>query len=73
MEEARTAPVTFEPWNDPNETPYVRIERVTKKFGEFVAVAVVVENGGGGSKVAAPIAREVIEAYLADLELASRG
>jgi putrescine transport system ATP-binding protein len=39
MEEARTAPVTFEPWNDPNETPYVRIERVTKKFGEFVAVA----------------------------------
>ena len=39
MEEARTAPVIFEPWNDPNETPYVRIERVTKKFGEFVAVA----------------------------------
>ena len=39
MEEPRTAPVTFEPWNDPNETPYVRIERVSKKFGEFVAVA----------------------------------
>ncbi len=28
----------FQPWRDPNETPYVRIDRVTKKFGEFVAV-----------------------------------
>jgi putrescine transport system ATP-binding protein len=28
----------FQPWRDPNETPYVRIERVSKKFGEFVAV-----------------------------------
>mgnify|MGYP001550591824 FL=1 len=28
----------FEPWRDPNEAPYVRIERVSKKFGEFVAV-----------------------------------
>jgi putrescine transport system ATP-binding protein len=25
-------------WNDPQATPYVSIERVTKKFGEFVAV-----------------------------------
>jgi penicillin-binding protein 2 len=30
-----------------------------------IAVAVVVENGGGGSKVAAPIARAVIEQFLA--------
>jgi penicillin-binding protein 2 len=31
-----------------------------------IAVAVVVENGGGGSKVAAPIARKVMDAYLVD-------
>lgn len=30
----------------------------------IIAVAVVVENGGGGSKVAAPIARKVMERYL---------
>ena len=29
-----------------------------------IAVAVLVENGGGGSAIAAPIAREVIDAYL---------
>jgi len=28
----------IEPWNDPQATPYVRIERITKKFGDFVAV-----------------------------------
>src|SRR6478735_5159330 len=28
----------FQPWNDPDARPYVRIERVTKKFGDFVAV-----------------------------------
>jgi putrescine transport system ATP-binding protein len=28
----------FEPWTDPDAKPYVRIERVTKKFGDFVAV-----------------------------------
>ncbi|HEY7740172.1 MAG TPA: polyamine ABC transporter ATP-binding protein [Steroidobacteraceae bacterium] len=27
-----------EPWKDPGATPYVRIDKVTKKFGEFVAV-----------------------------------
>jgi len=27
-----------EPWRDGSEAPYVRIDRVTKKFGEFVAV-----------------------------------
>ncbi len=38
-----------------------------------IAVAVVVENGGGGSTVAAPVAREVIERYLIGRELADRG
>jgi penicillin-binding protein 2 len=38
-----------------------------------IAVAVVVENGGGGSTVAAPIAREVIERYLVGAEVAGRG
>jgi putrescine transport system ATP-binding protein len=28
----------LEPWNDPASIPYIRIEKVTKKFGEFVAV-----------------------------------
>ena len=27
-----------EPWKDPGAKPYVRIEKLTKKFGEFVAV-----------------------------------
>lgn len=27
-----------EPWKNPGEKPYVRIEKVTKKFGDFVAV-----------------------------------
>jgi putrescine transport system ATP-binding protein len=27
-----------EPWKDPRAEPYIRIEEVTKKFGEFVAV-----------------------------------
>ena len=26
------------PWTDPKAQPYIRIENVTKKFGEFVAV-----------------------------------
>jgi putrescine transport system ATP-binding protein len=28
----------FEPWKDPSAEPYIRIERVIKKFGDFVAV-----------------------------------
>ena len=38
MAEPGPAAAVFEPWLDPNEAPYVRIERVSKKFGEFVAV-----------------------------------
>lgn len=26
------------PWSDPNAVPYIRIENITKKFGEFTAV-----------------------------------
>ena len=29
-----------------------------------IALAVLVENGGGGSSVAAPVAREIIDSYL---------
>jgi putrescine transport system ATP-binding protein len=28
----------LKPWQDPQASPYVRIERVTKRFGDFVAV-----------------------------------
>ena len=31
-----------------------------------IAIAVVVENAGGGSSVAAPIARQVMDAWLLD-------
>jgi putrescine transport system ATP-binding protein len=34
----RPAQQKFEPWNDPDAKPYVRIEKITKKFGDFVAV-----------------------------------
>jgi len=27
-----------EPWKDPQATPYIRIQRLTRKFGDFVAV-----------------------------------
>ncbi|PWR20797.1 ABC transporter ATP-binding protein [Zavarzinia compransoris] len=30
--------VPFEPWNDPQAKPYIRIVNVTKTFGDFVAV-----------------------------------
>jgi penicillin-binding protein 2 len=32
-----------------------------------IALAVIVEHGGSGSKVAAPIAKEIIDYYLVDL------
>jgi putrescine transport system ATP-binding protein len=38
MAEPNPSAALPEPWRDASETPYVRIERVTKKFGEFVAV-----------------------------------
>jgi putrescine transport system ATP-binding protein len=34
----RASQQKFEPWTDPDAKPYVRIEKVTKKFGDFVAV-----------------------------------
>ncbi|HEU4487410.1 MAG TPA: polyamine ABC transporter ATP-binding protein [Povalibacter sp.] len=30
--------IQIQPWNDPQAVPYISIERVTKKFGDFVAV-----------------------------------
>ena len=33
-----------EPWKNPGATPYVRLEKLTKKFGEFVAVDDVTLN-----------------------------
>ncbi|HEX5648032.1 MAG TPA: polyamine ABC transporter ATP-binding protein [Steroidobacteraceae bacterium] len=35
---SRPAQQKFEPWKDPDAKPYVRIEKVTKQFGDFVAV-----------------------------------
>ena len=37
-----------------------------------IAVVVLVENGGGGSAVAAPVARDVIDAYLLPTQVAAR-
>ncbi len=37
-----------------------------------IALVVLVENGGGGSAVAAPVAREVLDAYLLPQAVASR-
>ena len=34
----RATQTKFEPWTNPDAQPYVRIEKVTKKFGDFVAV-----------------------------------
>jgi putrescine transport system ATP-binding protein len=31
-------PTLLEPWQDPGQAPYVHIDRVTKTFGDFVAV-----------------------------------
>nr|WP_298686071.1 polyamine ABC transporter ATP-binding protein [uncultured Dongia sp.] len=42
-ERAKAEPST-QIWNDPNAVPYIRIENVTKKFGDFVAVNNVSAN-----------------------------
>jgi len=34
----RDTQLKFEPWNEPGAQPYVQIDRVSKKFGDFVAV-----------------------------------
>ena len=36
--ERARAETTTQIWNDPDAKPYIRIENVTKKFGDFVAV-----------------------------------
>ena len=41
----------------------VGMSRVVRVVGVF-AVAVIAENGGGGSSVAGPVAREVIDAFM---------
>ncbi|MDH3713671.1 MAG: polyamine ABC transporter ATP-binding protein [Gammaproteobacteria bacterium] len=38
MADVKRAIENVEPWNDPQAQPYVRIENVTKMFGEFTAV-----------------------------------
>jgi putrescine transport system ATP-binding protein len=42
--ERAKAESTTQIWNDPNAVPYIRIENVTKKFGDFVAVNNVSAN-----------------------------
>jgi len=37
-----------------------------------IAVAIIVENGGGGSKAAAPIARKMFDKYFVNRDLTSR-
>ena len=38
MAERRNEKSKIEPWRDPNAKPYVQIENLTKKFGDFTAV-----------------------------------
>jgi putrescine transport system ATP-binding protein len=38
MSERRSEKIKFEPWRDPHAQAYIRIENVTKKFGDFIAV-----------------------------------
>ena len=38
MTERRSEKIKHEPWRDPQAEPYIRIEGITKKFGDFVAV-----------------------------------
>ena len=41
-----------EPWKDPQSTPYIRIQRVTKKFGAVTAVNDISRELGGTLGVA---------------------
>ncbi|MGR3711425.1 MAG: ABC transporter ATP-binding protein [Alterinioella nitratireducens] len=36
--QAQARPAEFAPWNDPNETPLIRFDGVTKRFGNFTAI-----------------------------------
>jgi peptidoglycan glycosyltransferase len=47
-----------------NQDPHAWFTGFAPADDPKIAVAVLVENGGQGSEVAAPIAREVIEAHL---------
>ena len=38
-----------------------------------IAVAIIVENGGGGSKTAAPIARKMFDHFMSNRDLISKG
>jgi len=38
MTTSQTASKATAPWNDPSADPYIRIENITKKFGDFTAV-----------------------------------
>ncbi len=38
VEGKKPDPLTAQPWKDPTATPYIRIQNVVKKFGDFVAV-----------------------------------
>jgi penicillin-binding protein 2 len=38
-----------------------------------IAVAIIVENGGGGSKIAAPIARKMLDHFMNNKDLISKG
>ena len=39
MTERRSEKSKHEPWRDPKADPYIRIENITKRFGDFVAVS----------------------------------
>ncbi|OSQ39042.1 ABC transporter ATP-binding protein [Thalassospira mesophila] len=38
QQEAQAGVQSSQPWNDPDAVPFIRFEKVTKKFGEFYAV-----------------------------------
>lgn len=38
MSQSASSMAKIQPWQDPKAVPYVRVEKVTKRFGDFVAV-----------------------------------